>query len=44
MKTDDFVEIIKYTRKLFPNLERITIYGSAQYIVQKGLDDLNLKK
>ncbi len=40
MKTDDFVEIIKYTRKLFPNLERITIYGSAQYIVQKGLDDL----
>jgi len=41
MKTDDFVEILKYTRKLFPNLERITIYGSAQYIVQKGLDDLN---
>jgi len=40
MKTDDFVEILKYTRKLFPNLKRITIYGSAQYIVQKGLDDL----
>jgi len=40
MKTEDFVEILKYTRKLFPNLKRITIYGSAQYIVQKGLDDL----
>ncbi len=40
MKTEDFVEILKYTRKLFPNLKRITIYGSAQYVVQKGLDDL----
>jgi radical SAM superfamily enzyme YgiQ (UPF0313 family) len=40
MKTKDFVEILKYTKKLFPNLKRITIYGSAQYIVRKGLDDL----
>ena len=40
MKTDDFVEILKYTRKLFPYLKRITIYGSSQYMVQKGLDDL----
>ena len=40
IKTEDFVEILKYTRKLFPNLKRITIYGSAQYIVKKGLDDL----
>jgi len=40
MKTDDFVEILKYTRKLFPYLKRITIYGSSQYIVQKGLADL----
>lgn len=40
MKTDDFVEILNYTKSLFPNLERITIYGSAQYIVKKGLDDL----
>ena len=40
MKTDDFVEILKYTKKLFPNLKRITIYGSAQYIARKGLDDL----
>jgi len=40
MKTDDFVEILRYTRKIFPNLKRITIYGSSQYIVRKGLDDL----
>lgn len=40
MKTDDFVEILKYTKELFPNLKRITIYGSAQYIAKKGLDDL----
>jgi len=40
MKTDDFVEILKYTRELFPNLERITIYGSSQYIVKKGLNNL----
>jgi radical SAM superfamily enzyme YgiQ (UPF0313 family) len=40
MKTKDFVDIIKYTKQLFPKLERITIYGSAQYIVQKGLIDL----
>ncbi|MFW6121116.1 MAG: B12-binding domain-containing radical SAM protein [Petrotogales bacterium] len=42
MKTEDFVEILNYTRKLFPHLERITIYGSAQYIERKGLT--NLKK
>ena len=40
MKTNDFVEILKYTKKLFPNIKRITIYGSAQYIANKGLDDL----
>jgi len=40
MKTQDFVEILNYTKELFPNLERITIYGSAQYIEKKGLDSL----
>ncbi|KYK28082.1 radical SAM protein [Thermoplasmatales archaeon SG8-52-1] len=39
MKTDDLVEIFSYTKKLFPNIERITVYGSAQYIVKKSLDD-----
>jgi radical SAM superfamily enzyme YgiQ (UPF0313 family) len=40
MKTENFVEILEYTKHLFQNLERITIYGSAQYIVRKGLKDL----
>ena len=40
MKTKDLIEIFRYTKKLFPHLDRITIYGSAQYIVQKGLADL----
>jgi len=40
MKTEDFVEILEYTKKLFPDLKRITIYGSAQYIVKKDLVDL----
>ena len=39
MKTDDLVEIFSYTKKLFPNIERITVYGSAQYIVKKSLED-----
>lgn len=40
MKTDDFVEILNYTKELFPAIKRITIYGSAQYIVKKGLQDM----
>jgi len=40
MKTEDFVEILEYTKKLFPNLQRITVYGSSQYIARKGLIDL----
>jgi radical SAM superfamily enzyme YgiQ (UPF0313 family) len=40
IKTDDFVEILNYTKKLFPNIRRITIYGSSQYIIKKGLTDM----
>jgi radical SAM superfamily enzyme YgiQ (UPF0313 family) len=40
MKTQDFTEILEYTKELFPNLKRITIYGSAQYIARKGLEDM----
>ena len=40
MRTGDFVEILEYAKKLFPDLKRITIYGSAQYIVKKDLVDL----
>ncbi|MFW5854099.1 MAG: radical SAM protein [Thermodesulfobacteriota bacterium] len=40
MKTADLCEICRFSRKTFPNLERITVYGSSQYIHMKGLDDL----
>jgi radical SAM superfamily enzyme YgiQ (UPF0313 family) len=40
MKTEDLVEILNYSKKLFPNVKRITVYGSAQYIVKKGIDEL----
>lgn len=40
MKTDDLVEIFSFTKELFPNVKRITVYGSAQYIVRKGLNEM----
>ena len=40
MKTDDLCEICRYARNLFPNLERITVYGSSQYIARKGLEGM----
>jgi radical SAM superfamily enzyme YgiQ (UPF0313 family) len=33
-------EICRYSHALFPRLERITVYGSSQYICRKGLDSL----
>jgi len=39
MKTQDLIEILSYTKELFPNVRRITVYGSAQYIFKKSLDD-----
>ncbi len=36
MKTDDLCAICRYARDLFSNLERITVYGSSQYIARKG--------
>jgi radical SAM superfamily enzyme YgiQ (UPF0313 family) len=40
MKTSDLIDILTYSKKLFPNLQRITVYGSSQYIVKKGLEDM----
>ena len=40
MKTDDLCEICRYAGKVFPRLERITVYGSSQFIHRKGLDGL----
>ena len=33
-------EICRYSYTLFPRLERITVYGSSQYIQRKGADQL----
>jgi len=36
MKTNELCEICRYAKELFPNLQRITVYGSSQYIARKG--------
>ena len=40
MPTDDLVYICESARSLFPELRRITVYGSSQYIHGKGLKAL----
>ncbi len=40
MKTRSLLEIVAYAYELFPNLKRVTVYGSAKYIVKKTLDEL----
>lgn len=37
MKTHELAEICSYARTVFPHLQRITVYGSSQYIYKKGL-------
>jgi len=40
MSTDDLARICLYAHALFPELKRITVYGSSQYIHRKGLEKL----
>jgi radical SAM superfamily enzyme YgiQ (UPF0313 family) len=40
MKTDDLSRICRFAKGVFPDLERITVYGSSQYIHRKGLKGL----
>jgi radical SAM superfamily enzyme YgiQ (UPF0313 family) len=42
MPTEALAEICRHARVLFPGLERITVYGSSQFIVKKGLTGLRL--
>lgn len=42
MKTADLAEAIRYARSLFPRLERVTVYGSARFLIRKPLEDLKL--
>lgn len=40
MKTEQLVEIFEYAHQLFPELQRITVYGSARFVNKKSLPDL----
>jgi radical SAM superfamily enzyme YgiQ (UPF0313 family) len=42
MPTKALAEICRYSHRLFPHLQRLTVYGSAQYIRQKGLGNLRM--
>ncbi|NLU50727.1 MAG: radical SAM protein [Syntrophomonadaceae bacterium] len=42
MKTRDLVEIFTFARHLFPNLKRITVYGSARFVNKKTVAELEL--
>jgi radical SAM superfamily enzyme YgiQ (UPF0313 family) len=42
MPTKDLAAICHYSEIKFPKLERMTVYGSSQYIVQKGLPEMRL--
>lgn len=44
MKTDELCEIFQYTHNLFPGIERITLYGSARFIVLKSPEELKKLK
>jgi radical SAM superfamily enzyme YgiQ (UPF0313 family) len=38
--TRDLAEMCRFALETFPNLERITVYGSSRFIVKKGLEDM----
>jgi radical SAM superfamily enzyme YgiQ (UPF0313 family) len=40
MQTEDLCEICRFAGQVFPDLERITVYGSSRYIYKKGLKGL----
>lgn len=41
LRTSRLIEIINFCFQAFPKLERVSIYGSARFIIRKGVDDLN---
>lgn len=40
MKTDQLLDVFGLAHELFPELQRITIYGSARYVNKKSMEDL----
>lgn len=44
MPTKDLIAVTGLARKLFPNLQRITVYGSAKFILKKSVEELKALK
>ena len=42
MKTGELVEIFQYAGEIFKELERITIYGSARFVLKKTVAELRM--
>ncbi|MBN2124817.1 MAG: B12-binding domain-containing radical SAM protein, partial [Deltaproteobacteria bacterium] len=42
MPADELAEVCRFAGSLFPNLDRITVYGSSQYIARKTPDELKM--
>ena len=40
MPTDQLADVCRHIRTVFPECRRITVYGSSQYLYEKGLDGL----
>ncbi|MEA1990923.1 MAG: radical SAM protein [Thermodesulfobacteriota bacterium] len=40
MNTENLADVCHFARTTFPSLERITVYGSSQFIHKKGPDEL----
>lgn len=40
MPAEELAETCRYARDLFPQLERLTVYGSSRYIYRKGREEL----
>jgi len=40
MKTPDLAEVLAYTRRLFPRVERLTLYGSARFVNLKSDEEM----
>jgi len=44
MPTKDLLAVTSLARELFPQLQRITVYGSAKYVLKKSLEELKALK
>lgn len=44
MKTDQLIEILHYAQEMFPDLKRMTVYGSAKFLKLKSPNDFRRLK